>query len=81
MITGTISPEEIARYARLDAEIARLRSALEAAEKGLGHYADKELWNQTETGRPYKDWYQPFRHGYDIARETLAEVQRLKEGK
>ena len=56
MITGTISPEEIARYARLDAEIARLRSALEAAEKGLGHYADKELWKKTETGRPYKDW-------------------------
>ena len=64
-----------------EAENTRLRSALEAAEKGLGHYADKELWKKTETGRPYKDWYQPFRHGYDIARETLAEVQRLKEGK
>ena len=62
-------------------EIARLTSALEVAVGGLGHYADKELWKKTETGRPYKDWYQPFRHGYDIARETLAEVQRLKEGK
>lgn len=67
----------------LEQEITRLRSALEAAEKGLRHYADKFH----ECIEDCDDWYDPedesksWCHCGDIARERLAEVQRLKEGK
>ncbi len=61
--------------ADLKAEVARLREALE-------HYADESNWGDgyVHLG-DWMDGYQPEAHGYEIAREALQAISRIKEGR
>ena len=75
MITATISPKEIARYAKLETEIARLTSALEVAVRGLEHYADDANWAENYLSQIVYREDSILVAGSDVARQTLAEIK------
>jgi hypothetical protein len=61
-----------------NAENERLKKQLDIAMKALRHYADAEVWRRLETASTYADWYQKYRHGFEVAQQAIEDAESVK---
>jgi regulator of replication initiation timing len=60
------------------AENERLEQEIKDLKQALDHYADAEVWRRLETASTYADWYQKYRHGFEVAQQAIEDAESVK---